>query len=75
MHDVSYLYSYSNPFSHYGQYTLYEPSLGSSTEYSSLIRHIHNKVEYIYPSNGSRAQIEPWPRPLRFLKHTELDTR
>jgi hypothetical protein len=28
-----------------------------------------------YPSNGSTAQVGPWPPPLRFLNHTELDTR
>jgi hypothetical protein len=27
------------------------------------------------PSNGSTARIGPWPPPLRFLNHTELDTR
>jgi hypothetical protein len=29
----------------------------------------------IHTSNGSTAQIGFWPRPLRFLNHTELDTR
>jgi hypothetical protein len=28
----------------------------------------------IHPSNGATAQIGPWPPPLRFLNHTELDT-
>jgi hypothetical protein len=28
-----------------------------------------------HPSNGSTAQFGPWPPPLRFLNHTELDTR
>jgi hypothetical protein len=29
----------------------------------------------IHPSKGSTAQIGPWPPPLKFLNHTELDTR
>jgi hypothetical protein len=28
----------------------------------------------IHPSNGSTAQIRPWPPSFRFLNHTELDT-
>jgi hypothetical protein len=28
----------------------------------------------IHSSNGSTTQIWPWPPPLRFLNHTELDT-
>jgi hypothetical protein len=29
----------------------------------------------LHPSSGSTAQIVPWPHLLRFLNHTELDTR
>jgi hypothetical protein len=31
------------------------------------------KVEEFHPSNGSTAQVWPWPPPLRFLNHTQLD--
>jgi hypothetical protein len=27
-----------------------------------------------HPTNGATAQLGPWPPPLRFLNHTELDT-
>jgi hypothetical protein len=27
------------------------------------------------PSNGATAQIKPWPPPLRFLNHTQNQTR
>jgi hypothetical protein len=28
-----------------------------------------------HPTNGSTAQIGPWPPPFRFPNHTELDTQ
>jgi hypothetical protein len=37
-----------------------------------LLYSIHPSIR---PSDGSTAQIGPWPPPLRFLNHTELDTR
>jgi hypothetical protein len=29
----------------------------------------------LHPSNGFTAKIGPWPPPLRFHNHAELDTR
>jgi hypothetical protein len=42
-----------------------------------LARYPYNKmyIPSIHPSNGSTAQIGLWPPRLRFLNHTELDTR
>jgi hypothetical protein len=37
-------------------------------------RHWHLPELYVHPSNGSTDQIGPWPPPLRFLNHTQLDT-
>jgi hypothetical protein len=34
-----------------------------------------HSTSYIHPCNDSTAQIGPSPPPLRFLNHTELDTR
>jgi hypothetical protein len=38
-------------------------------------RGLCGSIRTIHPSNGSTAQIRPWPPPLRFLNHTQLDTR
>jgi hypothetical protein len=34
-----------------------------------------HEVVIFHPSYGSTAQRGPWPPPLRFLNHTELDAR
>jgi hypothetical protein len=34
-----------------------------------------NTLHLFHPSNASTVQIGPWPHFLRFLNHTELETR
>jgi hypothetical protein len=38
--------------------------------YRSILR-----LPSFLPFYGATAQIGPWPPPLRFLNHTQLDTR
>jgi hypothetical protein len=49
------------------------------TEVKEELKKLHNKHPHnlfsFNPSNFSTSQIGPWPPPLRFLNHTELDTR